>query len=80
MKYKRNSTSKETQQPTKHKKGLKKTYACVIQGTNNTDTNVSTTEKSSDTNAENESQTLLKKLKTLNPKHFQNKTRTKKHE
>ena len=67
LKYKQNSATKETPQPTKHKTGFQKTYASVVQSTNNTNTNVSTTEKFSNTNAENESQTLLNKLKTLNP-------------
>ena len=67
MKYKQNSTTKETLQPIKHKTGFQKTYPSVVQSTNNTNTNVSTTEKFSNTNAENESQTLLNKLKTLNP-------------
>ena len=67
LKYKQNSTTKETPQPTKHKTGFQKTYASVVQSANNTNTNVSTTEKFSNTNAENESQTLLNKLKTLNP-------------
>ena len=67
LKYKQNSATKETPQPTKHKTRFQKTYASVVQSTNNTNTNVSTTEKFSNTNAENESQTLLNKLKTLNP-------------
>ena len=67
LKNKQNSTTKETPQPVKHKTGFQKTYASVVQSTNNTNTNVSTTEKFSNTNAENESQTLLNKLKTLNP-------------
>ena len=66
LKYKQNSTTKETLQPTKHKTGFQKTYASVVQGTNNTNTNVSTTNKFSNTNAEKESETLLNKLKTLN--------------
>ena len=66
MKYKQNSISKETPQPTKHKTEFHKTRASVVQGTNN-NTNVSTTEKVSNTNAENEPETLLNKLKTLNP-------------
>ena len=66
LKYKQNSTTKETLQPTKHKTGFQKTYASVVQGTNNTNTNVSTTKKFSNTNAEKESETLLNKLKTLN--------------
>ena len=66
LKYKQNSTTKETPQPTKHKTGFQKTYASVVQSTNNTNTNVSTTEKFSNTNAENEFQTLLNKLKILN--------------
>ena len=45
-----------------------------MQGTNDTNTNVSTTEKLSNTNAENEPETLLNKLKTLNPnKQLQNR-------
>ena len=67
MKYKQNSATKETPQPTKHKTGFQKTYASVVQSTNNTNTNVSTTEKFSNANADNESQTLFNKLKTLNP-------------
>ena len=67
MKYKPNSTTEETPQSTKHKTGFQKTYASVVQGTNNTNTNVSITDKSNNINAENESQTLLNKLKTLNP-------------
>ena len=67
LKYKQNSTTKETPQPTKYKTRFQKTYASVSQGTNNTNTYVSTTEKFSNTNAENESQALLNKLKTLNP-------------
>ena len=47
-----NTITEETPQRTKHKTGFQKTYASV--GTNNA-------------NAEKESQTLLKKLKTLNP-------------
>ena len=66
LKYKQNSTTKETLQPTKHKTGFQKTYASVVQGTNNTNTNVSTTNKFSNTNAEKESETLFNKLKTLN--------------
>ena len=54
MKYKQNSTTKETPKPIKHKTGFQKTYSSVVQNTNNTNTNVSTT------------QTLLNKLKTLN--------------
>ena len=53
--------------PTKHKTKFKKKYASVVQGTNNTNTSVSITHKSNNTSAENESQTLLNKLKTLNP-------------
>ena len=67
MKYKQNSTTKETPQPTEHKAGFQKTYPSLVQSTNNTNTNVSTTETFSNTNAENEYQTLLNKLKTLNP-------------
>ena len=66
LKYKQNSTTKETMQPTKHKTGFQKTYASVVQGTNNTNTNVSATKKFSNTNAEKESEILLNKLKTLN--------------
>ena len=66
LKYKQNSATKETPQPTKHKTGFQKTYASVVQSTNNTNTNVSTTEKFSNTNAENESQTFLNILKILN--------------
>ena len=66
LKYKQNSAKKETPQPTKHKTRFQKTYASVVQSTNNTNTNVSTTEKFSNTNAENKSQTLLNKLKILN--------------
>ena len=67
MKNKPNSTTLETQQPTKHKTGFQETYASVAQGTNNTNTNVSITNKSNNTNAENESHTLYSKRKTLNP-------------
>ena len=67
MKYKQNSTAKETPQSIKHRTGFQKTYANVVQSTNNTNTDVSTTEKFINANAENESQTLLNKLKTLNP-------------
>ena len=67
LKYKQNSTTKETPQPIKHKTGFQNTYASVVQSTNNTNTNVSTTEKVIHANSENESQTLLNKLKTLNP-------------
>ena len=42
------------------------TYASVVKETNNTNTNESITHKSNSTNAEKESQSLLKKLKTLN--------------
>ena len=52
LKYMPNTITEETPQRTKHKTGFQKTYASV--GTNNA-------------NAEKESQTLLKKLKTLNP-------------
>ena len=67
LKYKQNSTTKETLQPIKHKTGFQKTYASVVQSTNKSNTNVSTTEKFINANTENESQTLLNKLKTLNP-------------
>ena len=67
MKYKQNSTTKETLQPIKHKTGFQKTHPSVVQSTNNTNTNVSTTEIFINANAENKSQTLLNKLKTLNP-------------
>ena len=74
LKYKQNSTTKETPQPTKHKTRFQKAYASVAKGTNNTNTYVSTTEKFSNTNAENESQALLNKLKTLNSnKRLQNR-------
>ena len=66
LKYKQNLTTKETPQPTKHETGFQKYSASVVQSTN-TNTNVSTTEKCTNTNAENASQTLLNKLKTLNP-------------
>ena len=66
LKYKQNSATKETPQPTKHKTGFPKTCATVVQSTNNTNPNVSTIEKFGNTNAENESQTLLNKLKILN--------------
>ena len=36
---------------TKHKTGIQKTYASVVQGTNNTNTNVNITDKSNNTNA-----------------------------
>ena len=42
------------------------TYASVVKETNNTNTNESITHKSNSTNAGKESQSLLKKLKTLN--------------
>ena len=58
-------TPEETPQPTKHKTRFQKTYASVVQGTNNTNTNVSITHKSSNTNAQSKSQTLLNKLKIL---------------
>ena len=78
LKYKQNSATKETPQPTKHKTGFRKIYASVVQRNlsfyigvsvvfNNTNTSVSTTEKFSNRNAENESQTLFNKPKTLNP-------------
>ena len=35
LKYKPNSTTEETPQPTKHKTRFQKTYAGVVQGTNN---------------------------------------------
>ena len=66
LKYKQNSTTKETLLPIKHKTGFQKTYSSVVQSTNNTNTNVSTTEKFINAKADNESQTLLNKLKTLN--------------
>ena len=68
LKHKRNSTTKETSQPTKQKTEFQETYACVVLGTNNTNTIVSITEKSNNTIAENESQIILNKMKTLNPK------------
>ena len=68
LKYKPNSTTEETPQPTKHKTGFQKTYTSVVQGTNNTNTDASITHKSNNANAGNEPQTLLTKLKTLNPK------------
>ena len=58
-------TPEETPQPTKHKTGFQKTYASVVQGTNNANTNVSITHKSSNTNTQSKSQTLLNKLKIL---------------
>ena len=67
LKYRNNSTTKETPQPIKHETGFQKTYASVVQITDNTNTNVSTTEKFSNANTKNESQTDLNKLKTLNP-------------
>ena len=67
LKYKPNSTTEETPQPTKQKTGFQKTYASVVKGTNNTNTNVSITHKSNNVHAENESQSLLNKRKTLNP-------------
>ena len=58
----------ETLQSTKHKIGFPKAYASVVQGTNNINTNASTTSsKSNNINTENKSQTLFNKLKTLNP-------------
>ena len=65
LKYKPNSTTDKTLKPTKHKIGFQKIYASVVQGTNNF--NVSITHKSNNTNAKNQSQTLLNKLKTLTP-------------
>ena len=67
LKYKQNSTTKETPQPTKHKTGFQKTYGSIVQGTNDTNTNVSTTGKFSNRNAENKPETVPKKLKTLYP-------------
>ena len=67
LKYKPNLTTEETPKPTKHKTGFQIKYASAVQGTNNFNTNVNITHKSNDTNADNESQTLLNKLKTLNP-------------
>ena len=64
LKYKQNSTTKETPQSTIN---IKQYFKKHMQGTNNTNTNVSTTEKLRNTNAESESQTLLNKLKTLSP-------------
>ena len=55
FKYKQNSAVKETPQSIKHKTGFQKTYASVVQGTNNTNTNVSIAEKFINANAENES-------------------------
>ena len=49
------------------KKKKKKTYASVEQGTSNSNINVSITNKLNNTNAGNESQTLLNKLQILNP-------------
>ena len=67
------SNTNKIQQQRKHHNPLKikqdfKKHASVVQSTNSTNTNVSTTEKYINANAENESQTLLNKLKTLNPK------------
>ena len=59
LKCKPNSTTLETPQPTKQKTGFQKSYASVLRGTNNTNTNVSVTDKSNNTDAENKSQTLL---------------------
>ena len=52
LKYKPNSTTKDPLQPTKNKTRFQKSYASVVQGTNNTNTNVSITHKSNNTNAE----------------------------
>ena len=52
LKYKPNSTTKDPPQPTKNKTRFQKSYASVVQGTNNTNTNVSITHKSNNTNAE----------------------------
>ena len=46
---------------------VKKIHESVLQSTNNTKADVSITDKSNNTNAENECQTLLNKLETLNP-------------
>ena len=67
LKYKPNLTTEETPKPTKHKTGFQIKHASAVQGTNNFNTNVNITHISNDTNADNESQTLLNKLKTLNP-------------
>ena len=45
FKFKQNLATKETPQPTKYRTRFQKTYASVVQSTNNTNTNVSTTEK-----------------------------------
>ena len=65
LKYKPNSIT-ETPQPTKHKTGFQKTYASAVQGTNNTNINVSISHKSNNNDAENKSHILLSKLKILN--------------
>ena len=67
LKCKPNSTKEETPQPSKHKTGFQNTYPSVVQGTNNTNTNVSIAHESDNANSGIESQTLLNKLKTLNP-------------
>ena len=64
-----NNLKQKPNSATEHKTGFRKNiYKCCIQGTNNTNINVSITHKCNNTNAENKSQTLLKKLKTLNKK------------
>ena len=57
LKYKPNSTTKDPPQPTKNKTRFQKSYTIikiisVVEGTNNTNTNVSITHKSYNTNAE----------------------------
>ena len=67
LKYKPNSTIQETPQPAKRKTGFQKTYARVVQDTNNNNNTVSISHKSNNTNAKNEFQAPLNKLKTLHP-------------
>ena len=59
-----NSITEETLKPTEHKTGFQKIYASVVQGTNDTNNNVSIAHKSKNTKAKNEFQIILK---TLNP-------------
>ena len=66
LKYKPNSATEETLKPTKHKTGFQETYASLVQGTNNNNTDVSITQKSNNISTKSKPQTLLNKLKTLN--------------
>ena len=49
LKYKSNSTTEETPQPTNHKTGFQKIYVSAVQSSSNTNTNVSISHKSSNT-------------------------------